>query len=62
MVGIDELKLTKGKEDIDKELERVKEMFDRPGYFPTLDHLIHPEISLENFKYFAKRVKEMIGG
>ena len=59
--GIDKRELAKEKEDIDRELERVREIFQSPGYFPALDHLVHPEISLENFRYFVKKLKEPIG-
>ena len=61
MGGIDKRELTMDKIDIDKELERVKEVFKYPGYFPALDHLIHPQIPLENFRYFVQKLREMIG-
>lgn len=61
MGGIDKQEIAKGREAIDIELERVAGMFKHSGYIPALDHLIHPEISLEDFKYFVKRLKEKIG-
>lgn len=61
MGGIDKREIAKGKEAIDRELERIREMFSYNGYFPALDHLIHPEISWEDFQYFVQRLKEMIG-
>jgi len=59
--GIDKQEIANGKEAIDKELERVAPMFKQPGYIPSLDHLIHPEISWEDFRYFVFRLKEIIG-
>ncbi|MGI6706517.1 MAG: hypothetical protein ACOX6S_09840, partial [Clostridia bacterium] len=61
MGGIDKREIAKGKEAIDRELERVRELFAYSGYFPALDHLIHPEISWEDFQYLVWRLKEMIG-
>lgn len=61
MGGIDKQEIAKGREAIDIELQRVGEMFKHTGYIPALDHLIHPEISFEDFKYFVERLKEMIG-
>lgn len=61
MGGIDKQEIAKGREAIDRELERVQDMFVQSGYIPALDHLVHPQISLEDFHYFIKRLKEMIG-
>jgi len=59
--GIDKRKLTMDRDMIDKELDRVDEMFHASGYIPSLDHLIHPEISYDNFLYFVKRLRLRIG-
>ena len=59
--GIDKRALTKSHEMIDNELDRIDEMFHASGYIPSLDHLIHPQISYENFLYFVKRLKQKIG-
>jgi uroporphyrinogen decarboxylase len=61
MGGIDKQEIAKGKEAIDKELERISGMFTHSGFIPALDHLIHPEISWEDFKYFVFKLKEYIG-
>jgi hypothetical protein len=61
MGGIDKQEIAKGKTCIDRELERIAEMFKHSGYIPGLDHLIHPEISWEDFNYFISRLKKMIG-
>ncbi len=59
MGGINKLEIAKGKEAIDKELERIRPMFKKGGYMPALDHLIHPDISWPDFQYFVKRLKEV---
>lgn len=61
MGGIDKQEIAKGKASIDRELERIAEVFKHSGYIPALDHLIHPEISWEDFNYFVSRLKQMIG-
>lgn len=61
MGGIDKQEIAKGKACIDRELERIAEVFKHSGYIPALDHLIHPEISWEDFNYFVSRLKQMIG-
>lgn len=61
MGGINKLEIAKGKEWIDQELERIAEMFKRSGYIPALDHLVHPEISWEDFNYFVSRLKQRLG-
>jgi len=51
--GIDKREIAKGPESIDRELKRIIPMFGGPGYWPALDHLIHPEISYNDYKYFV---------
>jgi len=60
MGGIDKVEISKGKEAIDAELERVSSMWGKQ-YLPSLDHCIHPQISLEDWRYYCKRLKEMCG-
>jgi hypothetical protein len=60
MGGINKLEIAKGKAAIDSELSRLVPVMSKPGYFPALDHLVHPEISWDDFKYFVYRLKEMI--
>jgi uroporphyrinogen decarboxylase len=61
MGGIDKIEIAKGREAIDRELIRILPMLSQNGYFAMLDHLIHPEISWEDFKYYTARLKDMIG-
>ena len=58
--GIDKRALTFGFAEIDAELDRIGGLYNQSGYIPALDHLVHPEVSLENFRYFMKRLKEKI--
>jgi len=60
MGGIDKREIAKGPISIDRELDRIDSMFKGTGYWPALDHLIHPEISYDDFKYFVSSVKKRI--
>lgn len=59
--GIDKRALTSDRKTIDAELDRVDPLFHQSGYMPGLDHLVHPEISLDNFRYFVKQLKIRLG-
>ncbi|MEN8256176.1 MAG: uroporphyrinogen decarboxylase family protein [Verrucomicrobiota bacterium] len=60
--GIDKRELAKGKEAIDRMLERILPvMRERGGYIPTCDHGVPAEVSLENYMHYRKRCLE-IGG
>lgn len=59
--GLDKRALARSKGDIDKELERkIPFMLKKGGYIPTGDHLIPPDVSLENFLYYRHRIEEII--
>ena len=58
--GLDKRALAQGKEAIDAELEaKVEEVWKTGGYLPALDHLIPPDVSYDNFKYYVTRMKEI---
>lgn len=57
--GIDKRILAKGKEEIDRELERIMPaMKARGGYIPTCDHGVPEEVSFENYMHYRKRMLE----
>jgi hypothetical protein len=58
--GFDKNALYKGKEFIDKELEMTKTLIRKGGYIPFADHLIPPNCSWENFKYYRNKLEEII--
>lgn len=60
--GIDKTVLTMNRKKIDQELERkIAFMSKRGGYIPFIDHLVPPDVPWENFKYYRKRLRQMIG-
>ena len=59
--GINKIKISQGKAAIDEELEsKIPFMLNKLGYIPHIDHLVHPDISWEDFCYYRKRLKEMV--
>lgn len=58
--GFDKNVLTKGRKEIDDELMIIKEMIKMGGYIPYCDHLVPPNVSWENYKYFRDRLIEII--
>lgn len=58
--GFDKNTLFKGKSAIDHELEKMKWMISRGGYIPHADHLIPPNSTWENFKYYREKLSEII--
>ncbi|MCL1859436.1 MAG: hypothetical protein FWF92_09440 [Oscillospiraceae bacterium] len=59
MGGIDKREIAKTKKEIDKQMEIICEMLGYGRYIPSVDHLVHPEVSWENFCYFNKCLKEI---
>lgn len=58
--GIDKRILAAGKEAIDAHLQHIMPfMVERGGYYPTCDHGVPDDVSLENYLYYRQRVCEM---
>jgi hypothetical protein len=60
MGGIPKLDIKFGKERINEFLEPVDWLLKQGGYIPFGDHLIPPEVSWENFKYYREKLNLMI--
>lgn len=61
MGGIDKRALAAGKPEIDRELERVERVLETGGYIPYTDHMVPPDVSFENYRYFREKLKDMLG-
>jgi uroporphyrinogen decarboxylase len=59
MGGIDKRALAAGGEAIDRELERLVPVVERGGYLPMVDHLVPPDVALENYLYYLERRREL---
>jgi uroporphyrinogen decarboxylase len=56
--GIDKRAMIAGPDAIDTELARVVPLLKEGGYIPWCDHHVPPDVSLENYLYYVKRMKE----
>jgi uroporphyrinogen-III decarboxylase len=56
--GIDKRAMAAGPEAIDAELEHVAPLLQDGGYIPWCDHLVPPDVPLQNYLYYLERMKE----
>ena len=61
MGGVDKRALAIDHDAIDAELERVRPAVEHGRYIPQLDHNIPNDVTWENYKYFARRLRELVG-
>lgn len=60
--GVDKRELAKGKNEIDNHLKSLIPIIEDGGFIPTVDHLVPPDVSLENFEYYMMRKQQLIRG
>ncbi|UCB47306.1 MAG: hypothetical protein JSV25_07830 [Spirochaetota bacterium] len=60
MGGVDKIQLMKGKDEIDRELDKFPDIIRSGGYIPHGDHCIPEGVTWENFKYYRERLFEII--
>ena len=58
--GFDKNVLSESREDIDNELKKMKHLIGKGGYIPCADHLVPPNSTWENFKYYREKLREII--
>jgi len=59
--GYDKLAVAKGREAIDLEFARIMPVIEQGGYIIGCDHQLSPETSLENYRYYIKKLAEVCG-
>ena len=60
--NIDKRVFTRGKEAIREEvMSKVPFLVETGGYFPCLDHVVPPDVSLEGFRYYINLLREIAG-
>lgn len=58
--GLDKNALSIGRDAIDAEIKKARWMLDNGGkYIPGFDHLIPPNVSWDNFRYAAEKIREL---
>jgi len=59
--AIDKRALAKGPEAMDREvLAKVPWLCLQGGYFPQVDHLVPPDVSLENYRYYSRLMRNVV--
>ena len=59
--GIDKRALAKSRVDIDREvLSKVPWLCLQGGYFPQVDHLVPPDVPLENYRYYSQLLRKVV--
>ena len=59
--AIDKRALSKSHEEIDREvLSKVPWLCLQGGYFPQVDHLTPPDVSLENYLYYSRLMRKVV--
>jgi len=57
--GLDKRALAVDKAAIDAELEaKLPYMFENKGYLPAIDHIVPPDVPIENWLYFLEKVRD----
>jgi uroporphyrinogen decarboxylase len=60
MGGINKMAISGNKEAIDKELKKIPALIEEGGFIPFIDHLVPPDISWNNFKYYRSKLNQII--
>jgi len=60
--NMDKRALLKGKEVIREEvMSKLPFLLETGGYFPSIDHYVPPDITLENYQYFINTMRDVAG-
>ena len=58
--GLDKNVMAKGKKEIDREIERARELIRKGRYIPGPDHFVLSDVSWANYRYFMERLREVV--
>jgi len=60
--GVDKRELAKDFAAIDAHLRTLQPLVAEGGFIPTVDHLVPPDVSLENFEHYMRRKHQLLRG
>ena len=60
--GVDKREIAKGKAAIDAHLRALIPIVEDGGYIPTIDHIVPPDISWDNFRYYMDVKQKLLAG
>ncbi|MCL4378429.1 MAG: hypothetical protein M1409_08660, partial [Actinobacteria bacterium] len=58
--GVDKRELAKDKINIKSEIDKLVPVISEGGYIPCVDHMIPPDVSLQNFLYYLELKKKAL--
>jgi len=59
--GVNKRELSKDRDAIDAELERLRPLLEDGGFIPHVDHRCPPDVPLDNYKYYREQKQKLIG-
>lgn len=59
--GIAKKLLVEGGKAVDRELERIRPLFEQGGFIPHLDHLVPPDIPYDHYCEYLEKKRKLIG-
>ena len=61
MGGIDKRKIALGGDEIVRELEYIAPLVEQGGYIPHCDHFVPSDVTLNNYRFYLKKKREIFG-
>ncbi len=61
MGGLNKRAMAQDRPAIDGELARAERMLKHRGFVPMPDHVVPPDVSWANYKYFMERLRDLVG-
>ncbi len=59
--GVDKVAISRGRESIDQEIERLRPLVEEGYFVPHIDHRTPPDISFDDYLYYLERKREVFG-
>jgi uroporphyrinogen decarboxylase len=60
--AVDKRRIAAGPAAIDEHLRSMIPLIEEGGFIPTVDHLVPPDVSLENFRYYMRQKQKLLRG
>ena len=60
--GVDKRELARDHKSIHAHLSTLAPLIELGGFIPTVDHIVPPDISLDNFRYYMEKKKLLLNG
>ena len=59
--GVNKRELSKDRDAVDAEIERLRPLLEDGGFIPHVDHRCPPDVPLDNYKYYREQKMKLIG-